>query len=475
LFENFEKEMFQEMKLIDSKERKNKGITFTPLNVVEHMFFISHIDKIDYINTKILEPSVGKGIFILYYLNYLIKNKIINSENVEKILSNIFAYDIKKEFIEEIKLKILKLLEFLKNENLIKILNKNFKDENFILKKFENEKFDLIIGNPPYVRIHNIDPITKEKTKEFKEIYNGMTDLSLYFIEKSFNLLNENGNLIFITSNRFVNGKYGEKFRKKFINYLTYYEDKSPFFDVQISTSIINFSKNETIDFIYNTKKLKKEENNFEDWRFDKIKNNENFKTSFKDLKVSISNGIVSGFLKAHKIDKKTKNELINEDNSLKDIIFPVLSGKDLSLDDDNYVIKNYIILAVKENINIIEKSTVLMKWFEKHKLGLENRTCFKSKQISKYYLLQSYHQPSNYTEYNYLTKRFGKLKFVKVPKNIYFLDTIYSLTFEKNIDINNILKHISDENVLKDFYTKTNKFGSNYEIHKNKFENIKI
>lgn len=476
MIELFEKNMFQEMKNIDNIKRKKKGITFTPLKTVQYMFNLINIKDIEPTKFKLLEPSVGKGIFILYYLNYLKINKKINKKNVEIVLNNIFAFDIEEEFINDLKEKILNLFKEYKNVKIKSILEKNIKCKNFLMENFNDLKFDLVIGNPPYVRVHNLNIETKLKLKEFKDIYNGLADLSIYFINKSFELLNKNGEVIFITSDRFTKGKYGYKFRKKFIDYLSYYENNSPFFDVKISTTIMKISKNKSKFFIYNKKKKEKEikKNQGEEWDFSN-KINLKYKTKFKEKNISISNGIVSGFLKAHKINEDIKNELIKKDNNLNKIIFPVLSGKDLSLDEDSYIIKDYIILAIKENIEIIEKSKVLLEWFQKYEKELKNRKCVKSNKLEKYYLLQSFQQPTNYTNNNYLTKRFGKLKFVKVPKNIYFLDTVYSLTFDENINIDIILNHLSKKDVLNDFYQKTNKFGNNYEIHKNKFENIKI
>jgi len=63
-------------------------------------------------------------------------------------------------------------------------------------------KFDTIIGNPPYVRYQDI--LSETKTKLKSEIFDERTNLYLFFIEKCIHHLKENGELIFITPRDFL-------------------------------------------------------------------------------------------------------------------------------------------------------------------------------------------------------------------------------------------------------------------------------
>ncbi len=79
--------------------------------------------------------------------------------------------------------------------------------------------FDIVIGNPPYVRQEAI----KEFKPEFKEAkyatYNGTADLFVYFYERSFQLLNPHGCLSFITSNKWFRAKYGTALREYMVTH----------------------------------------------------------------------------------------------------------------------------------------------------------------------------------------------------------------------------------------------------------------
>lgn len=72
--------------------------------------------------------------------------------------------------------------------------------------------FDIIIGNPPYVRHEEIKPI-KNKLKAHYECYTGTADLYVYFYERSIKLLRPEGAFAFITSNKWYRAKYGETLR----------------------------------------------------------------------------------------------------------------------------------------------------------------------------------------------------------------------------------------------------------------------
>lgn len=65
-----------------------------------------------------------------------------------------------------------------------------------------SEKFETVIGNPPYVRYQDIHPETKGLIKS--KLFDLRTNLYLFFIEKAVNHLAEGGELIFITPRDFL-------------------------------------------------------------------------------------------------------------------------------------------------------------------------------------------------------------------------------------------------------------------------------
>lgn len=140
----------------------NLGQVFTPPHIVSDMLaLIQSTKKLS--NPRFLEPSCGNGAFF----QNLPKNKVgieVDSSVVcdKAILQeDFFAYSI-------------------------------------------NEKFDCIIGNPPYVRYQDIAISTKAFLKPYSKLFDSRSNLYLFFIYKCILHLKEGGELIFITPRDFL-------------------------------------------------------------------------------------------------------------------------------------------------------------------------------------------------------------------------------------------------------------------------------
>ena len=78
---------------------------------------------------------------------------------------------------------------------------------------FQEGGFDIVIGNPPYVRQELIRPIKPTLKRLFPEVYAGTADLYVYFYKRGTELLRVAGVLTYISSNKFMRAAYGEKLR----------------------------------------------------------------------------------------------------------------------------------------------------------------------------------------------------------------------------------------------------------------------
>lgn len=72
---------------------------------------------------------------------------------------------------------------------------------------------DYVVGNPPYVRVHNLDD-SYTNVKKFNFAQNGMTDLYIVFFEVGFSMLNDNGKMCLISPSSFLNSLAGVNLRK---------------------------------------------------------------------------------------------------------------------------------------------------------------------------------------------------------------------------------------------------------------------
>ncbi len=86
---------------------------------------------------------------------------------------------------------------------------------------FDNGGFDIVIGNPPYINVENLEESLKNYLFDHYTSCFGRTDIYIAFIEKSLELIVKNGCLTFIVPYAFTNQKYGSKLRKKLIDNYT--------------------------------------------------------------------------------------------------------------------------------------------------------------------------------------------------------------------------------------------------------------
>jgi hypothetical protein len=235
----------------------------------------------------ICDPAVGSGAFLNQALDFLISehryidelqaklfgDSLVMSDVENSILeNNLFGVDLNEESVEIAKLSL--WLRTAQPNRKLNDLNNNIKCGNSLIddpniagnkafnwqtafpKVFEKGGFDVIIGNPPYVRVQNlnhneIDYFKSHKITAFKRV-----DISTLFFELSFTILKEFGILGFITSNQFQSTEYGNEIRKfiktKFrIKSIIDFGDLPVFEGALTYVSIYCFEKNSPQDFKY--------------------------------------------------------------------------------------------------------------------------------------------------------------------------------------------------------------------------------
>jgi adenine-specific DNA-methyltransferase len=171
-------------KKLDNNEKKQNGIYFTPKNIVIDMINIckKHNKKIN----RVLEPSCGSC-------------QVINE--VDKSFENvkIDGIELNNTIFTEIK-----ALEHVNNVNL---MNQDY------LEYVPEDKYDLIIGNPPYF----VMPKKSVDTK-YHKYFDGRPNIFILFIIKGLMELKMNGLLAFVLPKNFLNCNYYNKLRQYIID-----------------------------------------------------------------------------------------------------------------------------------------------------------------------------------------------------------------------------------------------------------------
>jgi len=150
------------------EEKKEEGIFFTPPRFIQHNISLLPLSEL----TRVLEPSCGSG----EYITALSSFPHLQITGIEKNETMAF---------------------------LVGAVNEDF------LEYTPSEKFDLIIGNPPYFVMKKSDV-----AKKYHKFFEGRPNIFILFIIKSLELLKDDGYLSFILPANFLNSLSYEKTRK---------------------------------------------------------------------------------------------------------------------------------------------------------------------------------------------------------------------------------------------------------------------
>lgn len=197
----------------DKELIKNNGVVFTTRKVCDEIINLLSPS----INDIICEPSVGRGIFVFSLLEYFRKNNSID-DMVDFVENKLYCYDINLEFINDLKMMIESYFKLLGYSGILYLYN--IKCDDFLK---QNEFYDIVIGNPPYVRIQNLDKNYLDILKsELKSMTLGNVDLYYAFLEKSIKCSKKTG---FIIPNSFIKTKSGKFLRELIIDNVNYIYD----------------------------------------------------------------------------------------------------------------------------------------------------------------------------------------------------------------------------------------------------------
>lgn len=418
--------------------RREHGIFYTPNFVVNYMIKntlerVIENKKIDKTKIRILDPACGSGSFLIKAYDFLYAHHIKNdkyvqtqistdieggvySKKVQILKENLFGVDLDKVATEIVQLNL--LLKIAEKKHHLPILQQNIQHGNSLIDDeiydefyfnweeqfhqiLKNENgFDVVIGNPPYVRQEKISSIKSYLELNF-EVFDGHADLYVYFFEKATKLLKDGGYLSFIVSNKWLKSGYGKNLREFLPKYRI--EEIIDFGDTQIfkgattypciiilqkikipnqkikicnieSTNYLPFEKYINLNqFDYPQKKL-----NNKSWMLvntnieNVIKKIKNGKITLNEYtKDQIYRGITSGGTDVFVIDNTTKERLVREDPKSEIIIKPYLDGKGVqryNIDD-----KGKWILFIPWSYDL-EFSQPIKKHLEEFKKKLSNR-----------------------------------------------------------------------------------------------------
>jgi len=234
-----------------------------------------------------------------------------------------------------------------------------------------NGGFDIVIANPPYIRLQN--RLNENFSTKYSDLYENIGyktfkrtgDIYGLFYELGINKLKMNGHLTYITSNKWLRAGYGVVLRAFFTKFnpklLFDFGGFKVFESATVDVNIIivnkeknqnklqatkfrsDFQKGDSISRYFEKNKVELKNLSSDIWFIGNdyeiaLKHKiENIGIPLKDCDVNIYRGILTGYNAAFIIDEAKREELILKDPKSEEIIKPMLRGKDVQRYDHEF------------------------------------------------------------------------------------------------------------------------------------------
>ncbi len=344
---------------------------------------------------RIVDPACGSGVFLIMAFDFLkaelgrVNDKIADlqgkDQHIQDLLdpdseiltNNLFGVDVNPESIEIAKLSLwirtarrgkvldslsasLRVGDSLIEDSSFAYLDHAFTWETAFPGVFAEGGFDVVLGNPPYVRMERIKTIKSYLEKRY-EVVSDRADLYCYFFERGLRLLKPGGRLGFISSNTFFKTGSGRPLREYLLREATL-EGIVDFGDLQVFDGVTTYP---AILILKRGAAPKDHELRF--WKVDAVPE-ANFQATWekaagpypqaalgagswelenpalralrdkiragrktlKEVYGSPLRGVVTGLNEAFVIDDATRERLCAQDPRSADLLKPFLEGKDL-------------------------------------------------------------------------------------------------------------------------------------------------
>lgn len=197
------------------RDGETHGVVLTKPHIVKMIFDLAgYRSEQPLYKMRLLEPACGPGAFVVEGVRRLIASCPPDLD-IRFLRSAIAAYDIDPHAVEASRIAVRKILEDqteLAPSEAAALAEAWIQQGDFLLLPLE-PNFDVVVGNPPYIRIEQLHPLLQaEYRSRFMTLFD-RADLYVAFIERSLRLLAPGGTLSFICADRWTLNRYGAPLR----------------------------------------------------------------------------------------------------------------------------------------------------------------------------------------------------------------------------------------------------------------------
>lgn len=196
-----------------AKAVKQHGRVYTPDYLVKAILDFGGYNKTAILKKNVIDNSCGDGAFLTEIVQRYCTSFLAQKQDLSKLKHELetFIHGIELDAVECDKC-FLNLNKVVEGFGISKVKWDIINADTLTVDRF-NAKMDYVFGNPPYVRVHNLEN-SYETVKKFKFAEGGMTDLFIVFFEIGINMLAKGGLMCLITPSSWLSSLAGTHLRQ---------------------------------------------------------------------------------------------------------------------------------------------------------------------------------------------------------------------------------------------------------------------
>ncbi|MEC1180490.1 N-6 DNA methylase [Metasolibacillus meyeri] len=481
------------MMILHKSKRKALGEHYTSMDLVE--LINKNLFCIELSKKRIIDPACGSGNFLISILRNEFENS--SKDERERIIEDLedgeflVGIDIQELPCIVTKLRLLMEIVYYNKEVDSTLRYPIFQLDSLLTKEIilENNSYDLVITNPPYLRYQLIE---ESKRVELKKSYNaavGRFDLYTLFIEKSIELAKDEGEVFILCSDKFMSAEYGKGIRG-------YVEENAKLVKVIDLNTIAPFNA-AVLSAVYQFEKIKNNKKESAEWLKASIKNekiilekcgeidigaewryiNENSEELINKI-ISNSNIILEEIASKISIGIQTtadnvfckvmSHKFIKDNNLEGELIQPLLRGRNLKKwfykwdgennHKDKYILYPYVLEKGRTIPIELSNYPSTAQYLYQHKKTLESRTYFKNKK-KKWFEHWTPHSFNFFEDIKILTPEIAsECTFSLDVQGHFYNGTAYSIKLNENCDLDDYkyVLALLNSKVINFFHKKT-------------------
>lgn len=195
---------------------QNRGAVFTRRWVADLVLDLSgYLPEEDLGSEKLIEPAVGHGAFLMPIVERLIESCEAHDRNVSDCMDAIAAFDIDPTAVEAARANVRTVLA--SHDVDVKAAHQLsvawVREADFLQIAGSLPPARWVLGNPPYVRVEDLDPDDLADYRQRWSAMSGRADLYVGFLQAGLSLLAPEGRLGVICADRWMRNQYGATLR----------------------------------------------------------------------------------------------------------------------------------------------------------------------------------------------------------------------------------------------------------------------